>query len=219
MRKIKFAKGEFYHIYNRGVDKRNIFEDKADLERFFQSMNEFNTLEPIGSLYENSFLVPTALMRRKAKPLVDFVAYCINPNHFHFILKEATENGISRFMHKLSGGYTWYFNQRYKRSGALFQGTFKAKHIDSNAYLLNASIYVNLNFRVHQLGGLVAKLVKSSWDEYILKNVAAEFCKKNIILDQFDSRKEYEAFAIETLPILLERKQREKEISDLLVEG
>lgn len=222
MRKIKFVKGEFYHIYNRGIDKRNIFADQADLKRFFQSMDEFNTLEPIGSLYENSFLAPEALTKRKTKPLVYFVAYCINPNHFHFILREATENGISQFMHRLSGGYTWYFNQRHKRSGSLFQGTFKARHIDSNEYLLNVNVYVNLNFQVHQLGPIgssATKLTRSSWDEYTAKHPSVELCKKDIILSQFKSKNEYKAFALETLPVLIERKQREKEMSDLLIES
>ncbi|MDP3935074.1 MAG: transposase [Candidatus Giovannonibacteria bacterium] len=218
MRKIKFVKGGFYHIYNRGVDKRNIFADTTDLKRFFQSMDEFNTLEPIGSLYENSFLTKEVLTKRKIKRLVNFVAYCLNPNHYHYILEEAAENGISQFMHRLSGGYTWYFNQRHKRSGSLFQGTFKAKYIDSNEYLLRTSIYVNLNFKVHQLGGLAAKLVASSWNEYTTKNQLAEFCKKEIILDQLGSKNEYRTFALDAIPDLIERKHREKEIADLFIE-
>ena len=55
MRKVRFAEGEFYHIYNRGVDKRPIFLDIEDMKRFYQSMEEFNTKKPIGSIFENSF--------------------------------------------------------------------------------------------------------------------------------------------------------------------
>ncbi|MDP2668385.1 MAG: transposase [bacterium] len=218
MRKIKFVKGEFYHIYNRGVDKRNIFSNQSDMKRFLQCMDEFNTVQPIGSLYENSFVGDEIKVKRRSKQLVNFVAYCLNPNHYHFILEQVAENGISRFMHRLNGGYTWYFNKQYNRSGSLFQGRFKAKHIDSNEYLLHVCIYVNLNFKVHQLGGSAAKLVKSSWDEYTIKSQEIKICKKDIILNQFRSANEYKSFALDALPDLIERKQREKELASLLLD-
>lgn len=217
MRKLKFVRGEFYHIYNRSVEKRNIFSDEYDVKRFLQSMDEFNTVEPIGSLYESSFLSDEARAKRRSKRLVNLVAYCLNPNHYHLILEELEEDGISRFIHRLSGGYTWYFNRRYKRSGVLFQGKFKAKHIMSNEYLLHLSAYINLNFKVHQLGGSAAKLVKSSWEEYTTDKVA-QICKKKIVLDQFSTKNEYKKFALDALPDLIERKQRSKEVADLLID-
>ena len=92
MRKESFANGEFYHIYNRGVDKRDVFMDKNDFERFLQSIKEFNVIDPIGSIYENSF-GQDGYLKSKArnKPLVNFVAYCLNPNHYHFILEQIEE--------------------------------------------------------------------------------------------------------------------------------
>lgn len=180
-------------------------------------MDEFNTVEPIGSLYESSFLGNEAKARRKSKRLVNLVAYCLNPNHYHFILEEFTENGISRFIHRLSGGYTWYFNQRHKRSGVLFQGKFKATHIDSNEYFLHLSAYVNLNFKIHTLGGSAAKLVRSSWNEYTT-NHETVLCKKEIISDQFNSKNEYKKFALDALPDLIEKKKRDKEVADLFME-
>jgi len=92
MRKIKFANGEFYHVFNRGVDKRKIFGSKFDVDRFLQSMDEFNTVNPIGSLYENSFLSPEIKTKRKSKRLVNFIAYCLNPNHYHLILGQLKDN-------------------------------------------------------------------------------------------------------------------------------
>src|SRR3989344_9447893 len=109
-RKVNLVQGEYYHIYNRGVDKRNIFSDKFDLQRFFQSINEFNTKNPIGSLYENSFVREKELGGRTSK-LVQFVAYCLNPNHYHFILTPLVEKGIEKFMQRLGTGYTMYFNE------------------------------------------------------------------------------------------------------------
>ncbi|MBU1159735.1 transposase [Patescibacteria group bacterium] len=204
IRRTPFINGKFYHIYNRGVDKRNIFEDYEDLERFFESMREFNTVEPIGSLFEKSFNDPIA-KNKKNKPLVNFIAFCLNKNHYHFILEQVIDNGISEFMKRL-GGYTWYFNNKHGRSGSLFQGTFKSIHIDSNEYLLHLSVYVNLNNKIHKLGGLTAK---SSWEEYT-SEYNDSFCKKDIILGQFKDSSEYKQFAESSLESIRERKEMEK---------
>ena len=202
IRRVPFANKEFYHIFNRGVDKRRIFMNKMDIQRFFQSMNEFNTIDPIGSIFENSFR-QKAKLGSEASKLVDIVCFCLNPNHYHFILKQVSDQGIKKFMHRLATGYTKYFNLRHERSGVLFQGPFKAVHIETNEQLLHVSVYVNLNFKVHQLG---SEASKSSWDEYIGKK-EYNFCKKDDILKQFKNTKEYEKYAINTLPGIIDRKE------------
>ena len=212
MRKIRFANGEFYHIYNRGVDKRSVFLDDTDFERFLQSMREFNSQKPIGSLFENSFRNKDQLGNRVAK-LVDIVAYCLNKNHYHLILAQKIEGGISEFMHRLGTGYTQSFNIKYKRNGALFQGKFKALHVDSNEYLLNLSAYVNLNNQVHKIKN---KMIKSSWEEYI--DVNNHMCAKDIVLKQFDTLSEYKNFAGSSLQDILARKKLYKEMEKLLCE-
>ena len=202
MRKVPFVESEYYHIYNRGVDKRSIFEDRHDLDRFFQSIKEFNSVEPIGSIFENSFN-----KEKVSDKLVEIVCYCLNPNHFHFILKPMVENGLSEFMRRL-GGYTWYFNNRHKRNGALFQGAFKSSHINSNEYFLHVSAYVNLNNRFK---GSTYLLSKSSWDEYLGKEYDC-ICNPDIILGQFKNTKAYEKFALSSLKDILKRKELEKEL-------
>lgn len=201
-KRLSFAKKEFYHIYNRGVDKRNIFEDYEDMERFFESMREFNTVEPIGSLFEVSF--NNSDYKKEKKSLVNFIAFCLNKNHYHFILEQVIDNGISEFMKRL-GGYTWYFNNKYERSGSLFQGPFKAVHINSNEYLLHLSAYINLNNKVHGLGG---ETPKSSWEEYIGSQKG--LCKKEIVLGQFKDALEYKKFAEDSLDYIREKKEMEK---------
>lgn len=225
-RKIAFVEGEYYHICNRGVDKRNIFSNEEDINRFFQSMIEFNVLDPIGSIYENSFNKENSrhgsqasMPEKEEKKLVDFIAYCLNPNHYHFILKQDSDRGIEKFMHRLATGYTMYFNEKEERSGALFQGKFKAVHIDSNEYLLRVSAYVNLNDRVHQLGGLASKLMGSSWGEYIDggKKMGG-ICEKEIILGQFRDPAEYKKFALSSLDDTMERRMGLKDIAKILLE-
>ncbi|OGZ07695.1 MAG: hypothetical protein A3D65_00875 [Candidatus Lloydbacteria bacterium RIFCSPHIGHO2_02_FULL_50_13] len=222
MRKEIFANGEFYHVYNRGTDKRVIFNDQRDFARFFQSMREFNTIDPIGSIYEHSFLQlgnPTSKLE-KSESLVNVIAYCLNRNHFHFLLEQVADEGISQFMKRLGGGYAKYYNERYKRVGTLFQGRFKAKHIATNEYLLHLSAYVNLNNRVHKLrlGNPTSKLKAwSSWEEYAA-NDKNGFCHRDIILKQFKNTKDYREFAESSLATTLERRKGEKELNDLLLE-
>jgi len=212
MRKTPFVNGEFYHIYNRGTEKRIIFPKVEDFERFLLSMEYFNRRKPIGSIFEFSFIVPKLLGGPTTK-LVDIVCYCLNPNHFHMILRQNVNNGISEFMKRL-GGYTRFINIKYKRSGVLFQGRFKAKHINSNEYLLHLSAYINLNNLVHKLK---SKSYYSSWLEYI-NNPGSKICSKNIILNQFKNTREYENFTKEALENILMKKEMDKELASILLE-
>jgi len=220
IRKTPFVTGEFYHIYNRGVEKRDIFSDLNDQKRFFQSMEEFNTLQPIGSIYEKNFADKKfGGKASKSSKLVNFITYCLNPNHYHFILEQASDDGVQKFMHKLGTGYTRYFNDKNNRNGALFQGKFKSVHINSNEQLLHVSAYVNLNDRIHQFGGLASKLVesKTSWGEYI-GDGHNDFCKKDIVLSQFKNKGEYKKFAEESLQGILEKRYELDDLKCFLLE-
>ena len=226
MRKNKFVTGEFYHVYNRGTDKRRVFIDEYDYGRFLQSMEEFNSLKPIGSIYENSFVkinMERQFGNRTSKfkqPLVKIVCYHLNANHFHLILRQEAKNGISEYLKRVAGGYTKYFNSRWRRNGVLFQGKFKANHISSNEYLLHLSAYVNLNDRLHtKTSQLEKNKNRSSWHQYteILTNPIIP-CSTNIILDQFKNQKKYELFALESLKSIKERKKQDKELVDILID-
>ena len=219
MRNMSFVENEFYHVFNRGVEKRDIFLDIHDLHRFCESMDAFNQVKNIGSLRDNSKLKKN---RRRAsgdlaqEKLVNFIAYCANQNHFHFILEQVTKKGVEKFMHKLGTGYSKYFNAKYKRSGSLFQGKFKAKHVDSNDYLLHLSAYVNLNNKAHEESTeSKLKLSRSSWDEYNGKE-PLEICRKEVILGQFKNKQEYVAFAESSLLDIVRRKENLKDLEELI---
>ena len=102
MRKISFANGEIYHLYNRGVEKRNIFSDKIDLKRFVDSVNLFNDTRPAGSLYEQSLLVKKG-KNKKPKKLVKIICFAFNPNHYHLLVEQVEEKGIEKFIGKSWG--------------------------------------------------------------------------------------------------------------------
>jgi hypothetical protein len=214
MRPIVLEQGEFYHVFNRGVEKRDIFSDADDLSRFLESIQAFNLPNPIGSLFEHRFQKETQLGSLTPK-LVDVVCYCLNPNHFHLLLKQTSEKGIQKFMQRLGTGYTNYFNEKYSRSGGLFQGTYKSVHVESNEQLLHTSVYVNLN---NQLGSLTPKLSASSWTEYMDSELGhmGSICEKEVILGQFESPDAYKKFANEALEMIVERKKQEKEMQWLL---
>lgn len=202
MRNLKFTKGEYYHIYNRGVDHRNIVLDQADSDRFVLGLELFNSVEQIGSIKDFQQL-PEVIKSKPRKRLVDIICYCLNPNHFHLILREIREGGISQFMKRI-GGHSHYFNLRHKRTGTLFEGKFKAKHITSNDYLLHLSSYVNVNDQLHKIGYPVTDLVRSSWEEY--KTGEKGLCQKAIILEQFENYEHYKKFVLDNIPAMLEKR-------------
>jgi putative transposase len=212
IRKIPFINNEIYHIYNRGVDKRTIFEDNTDYERFIESIIEMNTQDSFGGLYTKSYLEKNGLKQNIDKKIVDIIAYCLNPNHFHLILKQIEDGGISKFMQRLGTGYTMHFNIQNKRSGSLFQGKFKSAHINSNEYLLYLSAYVNLNDKIHNIKE-EDNLVFSSLKEYT--GDINGICEKSIILDQFKNKKEYNNLLNKTLPELMRQKEQKRELDEL----
>ena len=205
-RKVPMVTEEYYHVYNRGVEKRDVFLHEDDLNRFLSSLIEFNSKKPIGSLHERSFIKHDQEGNEPKEKLVNIIAYSLNPNHFHLILQQERDGGISEFMKRLGGGYTGYFNEKYKRSGALFQGKYKSKHVNSDNYLKHLSAYVNLNFKIDKLGGRTPKLYRSSWDEY-LGDSKESICKKDPILEQFKNIEDYKNYCEESLKDIISRKK------------
>jgi len=157
-RNFEFAVDEFYHVYNRGNDKRVIFIDDNDRKRFLQLMYICNSEKStaVKDIYGDPFEF------NRGENLVSIGAYCLLSNHFHFLLHEIVDGGISKFMQKLSTGYTMYFNKRYDRSGSLFQGRFKAVHVINDRHLEYLFAYIHLNPIEH---------IQKDWKENGLKNL------------------------------------------------
>ncbi len=200
MRKDPLITGQYYHIYNRGVDKRDIFTNKKDLERFVLSVKEFNKKIPIGSLRDKTPDVGRLGENEDNTPLVSIVCYCFNPNHFHFILKQETDDGISEFFKRLLGGYTKYFNLTHNRNGALFQGRFKSKLIIEEGYFLRIRPYVNMNYLLHEIPEDKKNFIKTSDDEY--KNNSYEIVSKKEAKELLDFYGDYLNFNKECLSVV-----------------
>lgn len=157
-RKFAFSVDEFYHIYNRGTDKRVIFTDIYDHNRFALLLHLCNsaTQVDISNKLREGQSFAELINIDVSDRLVDIGAYCLMPNHFHLIVREKQAGGISRFMKKLLTAYSMYFNKKHKRTGSLFEGPFKARHADTDEYLKYLFAYIHLN---------PVKMIDPEWKE------------------------------------------------------
>ncbi len=157
-RNFIFSIGEYYHIYNRGTDKRIIFMDQKDRNRFMVLLHLCNSTIPvdISNLIREGLTFTELMDIEVSDRLVDIGAYCLMDNHFHLLVREKQENGISFFMQKLLTAYSMYFNKKYKRTGGLFEGTFKATHVNNDVYLKYLFAYIHLN---------PVKIIDPKWKE------------------------------------------------------
>jgi len=146
-RNLNFSIGEYYHIYNRGTDKRVIFMDHHDYQRFMALLyicNSVNSVDVAAHFRSGRTFVELFEIERD-DTLVDIGVYTLMPNHFHLLVREKIDGGITKFMHKLLTAYSMYFNKKHKRSGALFESKFKAIHAHSDVYLKYLFAYHHLN--------------------------------------------------------------------------
>ncbi len=151
-----YLENGYYHIYNRGVEKRFIFTDKQDESVFLSYLKEYLTLKDTAELTK-VLTNPESSVKQKAEAAklirmnnfygeITFLAYCLMPNHFHFLVKQNRERSIEKFMRSLSTRYVQYFNRRHdKRVGGLFQDAYKAVLVESDEQLLHLSRYIHRN--------------------------------------------------------------------------
>jgi putative transposase len=143
---------DLYHLLNRGVDARTIFYDTQDYARFVHDMYEFNDTRPVYNVGRD-FMIDIVSQsseqhageERKKKKLVDIHGWCLMKNHYHLLVSERGEGGITQFLRRLNIGYAKYFNEKYKRSGTLFQGRTKKILIERDAHFLFILHYIHLN--------------------------------------------------------------------------
>ncbi|OGG77393.1 hypothetical protein A3B35_01250 [Candidatus Kaiserbacteria bacterium RIFCSPLOWO2_01_FULL_54_24] len=143
---------ELFHLLNRGVDKRQIFLDNQDRARFVHDLYEFNdsrsatnTIRRLPPDSPEEVLFDLVGRTSVREPIVDIHGWCIMGNHYHLLVSEKIDDGITKFLMKLNVGYAKYFNERYKRVGTLFQGRTKRIHVSSDAHFLHILHYIHLN--------------------------------------------------------------------------
>ena len=190
---IPFVNNQFYHVFNRGVEKRLIFENKRDYNRFIDTMIYYSIKNPV-----IRFSFKDRLHNQQNSnflPLVEIVCYCLMPTHFHLLLKEIAKGGITLFMAKLSNSYTKYFNVKHNRVGPLLQGSFKAVRMEDEEQLIHVSRYIHLNPLIDYLVKNLKDYKFSSYLEYL--NGGSGVCKKEYVLSHFSSNLDYRSFILD----------------------
>jgi len=210
-RRTPLVNEEFYHIFNRGVAKQPTFLNQYDYEQTLLALSYYRFAKPpmrLSRFKELSRQQRNELLDRlqTTKKHVEIVCFVLMPNHFHFLLKQISENGISMFLSKFTNSYTKYFNTKRSRVGPVFQGVFKSVHIESDQQLLHVSRYIHLNPVV----SFVIKdvdLLSYPWSslpdylkgrsslvhmEPVLGNFSSTNDYKNFILDRIDYAKQLE---------------------------
>ncbi|OGM76977.1 hypothetical protein A2188_00490 [Candidatus Woesebacteria bacterium RIFOXYA1_FULL_43_9] len=196
-RKIYYENG-FYHVYNRGVEKRPIFEDQQDISVFLSYLKEYLSyrddnllLHKIGSGELTSKEKRDCVNRIQLNNFfneISLLCYGLMPNHFHFLLRQEQERSMDILMNSLGTRYTMYFNKKYKRVGSLYQGVYKAVEVSSEEYLLYLSKYIHYQTLVINY--------PSSFEEYLGRR-KTDWVNTDIILSYFSKANDansYEAF-------------------------
>jgi len=204
MRRTAIVPGEYYHIINRGVNKQKLFIDKRDYTRFLFSLLYLQSPITYTNLGRQvSYFVKHQMFNNSEKGEREILesrsvflhTFCIMPNHFHLILSEITEGGISRYLQRIQNSYGKYFNTRYGKSGHVFQGVFRSVHIESNEQLLHTSAYIHKNPKEMAHTKLsLEEYPWSSYRDYVEKNRWGKLLEQTLILDQFKTKEEYRTF-------------------------
>ena len=195
--------GSYFHVYNRGNAKQEIFLNPEDY-RFFISRLRMNIFPKeddsfrIIKLPENSF---------------SLIGYCLMPNHFHLLIRQDSDIPTSKLITKVCTSYSMFFNKKYDSVGHVFQDRFKQVLIEDNEYLKWLSCYIHQNPKV---GGLTKRLEDYRWSsyDYYIKGVGDIPCESQIILDQFKDKNEYERFVDESYKIIKDNKDMEHLLID-----
>lgn len=204
-RTVPLITGEIYHVLNRGVNYQPIFKDRWDYKRALEifSYYQFATPPIKFSLFdklpkEDREKIWMGL-KKEGQKLITPLSFCFMPNHFHFLLRQTRENGISKFLANLQNSLTRYINTRHGRTGHLLQGQFKSIRIETEEQLLHTSRYIHLNPYSSCLIKTVKDLTNYPWSslsEFIEKKESPT-CETSIILSNFDSKKQYLRFVLD----------------------
>jgi putative transposase len=194
-RKTILATGEIYHVLNRSVQGVPILKGKRECDIFLEAMKYYLQIHPLVkfSLYRMS---KNRVPINFGQKLVTIINYCLMPNHFHLTLRQEQDEGIKKFLQRLSNSFAHYFSVKYKSKGHIFEGNFKAIHVENDEQLLHLSRYIHLNPVTSYLVENPKDYFYSSYRIY-LGNELSEIVDPLLVLSYFSSPKKYEKFVLD----------------------
>lgn len=207
-----YIEDSFYHIYNRGVNKRTIFIDGMDYSVFLSYLKTyllpkdkeklFSIIANPNSTSKEKEHASQLLLLNNFHKRIKLIAYCLMPNHFHLLIKQAEKNDLEYFMRSLMTRYTKYFNHKHGRIGPLFQGDYKAVMVTTDPQLLHLTRYIHLNpLKLSKSQNISESLLlqPSSYLVYLGK-VKQEWIKPKFILQNFSASgfNSYQSFVEDT---------------------
>lgn len=212
-----YIEGGYYHIYNRGVDKRKIFTDKKDCAVFLYYLKLY--LSSPEKLQKSEHISPRMLYKifnLNLSQEVDLISFALMPNHFHLQVKQHTQKGIEKLMRRVSTGYVQYFNNRFERVGTLFESTYKAVLLKTDEQFLYLSSYIHRN--PMKLKAQSVDFVEFSSYPYYLKEKYAEWVKPEEVLNYFNtSRNTSKLDALSYRSFVEDFKEEPKEVLGELI--
>lgn len=196
---------EIYHVFNRSVAGQTIFPRNHDYERFLDLINYYRFENPSVRFSEYKRLSVQAKkyffeqLQANHDQVVTILAFCCMPNHFHLLLKQQKDPGISRFTAQLQNGYAKYFNIKTKRFGAVFQSMFKAVHVEDDDQLIHVARYIHLNPLTAGIVENSSELVTHPYDSFgnYLRDDTDSMLEKTTILSMFKDRKSFQSYTLD----------------------
>lgn len=221
-RNVVIAPGEIYHVFNRSVGKIPIFTNTKAYQRALEVLDFYTYTKPplkfsrYNLLPKDQKAVFLTNLKINNPKIVDLIAFCLMPNHFHFLVKEIEPRGISDFMRNFQNSYAKYFNTKFERTGSLFQSMFKAVRVETEEQLLHLCRYIHLN----PLTSYLVRAPKdldgynwSSWKEYNQEN-GNKIVNTSLIMGYFPTIGKFKNFTFDQVGY----QRRLKEIKHLIFE-
>lgn len=200
-RNVVLANEEIYHVFNRGVERRTIFTTKWEYQRALELLKYYR-FSNLPARFSQVIRLPKDekeqillnIIKNNVR-LIEIIAFCLMPNHFHFLVKQIKDNGIKTFTSNFTNAYTKYFNTKHERTGPLVEGIFKAVRVETDEQLVHLSRYIHLN-PVSSFIISAKDLENYPWSSLpqYLGQKDDDFCSKDIVLRLFPTTQKYKTF-------------------------
>lgn len=200
IRNIPLITGQVYHIFNKTQSDAPVFQNARSSQAMLDAIWYYQYQKVPMKL--SHYRTQPAMDRQKISSIlsasprqINLLAFCLMPNHFHLLIKQTSDSGISKYMSKIQNSITRYVNIKHKQKGHVFIGQFKAVRVESDEQLLHVSRYIHLNPYTGYIVRTVEEMKKYRWSSYTEYTTGLKgICDQEVIRSHFKSKSGYEKF-------------------------